>query len=299
MLQKSHHNLEDLALQLEASADYRVLRRLVPREPTAAPAGSNERTGIILDVETTGLDHTKDEVIELGMVKFRYSTEDEVAGLSETFHSFHQPSTPIPTEITELTGITDAMVAGQAIDPAVVASFADDTNIIIAHNANFDRKFAERFWPAFTHKPWACSMKEINWKQHGFTGAKLGYLLAEVGLFHEAHRAVDDCHALLEILARLLPGTSTTALAALLAHARRNTVRIWAENSPFELKDTLKRRGYSWNDGTDGSPRAWHIDVDEDQHQAEIDYLKREIYQREIEIHCQKLTAWERFSVRI
>lgn len=142
-------------------------------------------------------------------------------------------------------------------------------------------------------------MKEVPWRRHGFTGAKLGYLLGEFGLFHEAHRAVDDCHALLEILARPLPGTSTTALSALLAHARRPTVRIWAENSPFELKDALKRRGYTWSAGTDGLPRTWNIEVGEDQHQAELDYLKREIYQREVDIRCQSLTARERFSARV
>ena len=299
MPQYPHHDLEDLARQLEGCGDFRVLRRLVPRPTTPTPVDYSGRIGVIIDVETTGLDHTTDEVIELGMVAFRYSAADEITGVSGLFQSFHQPSIPIPAEVTKLTGITDEMVLGHTIDPTAVKSFVAAANIIIAHNANFDRKFAERAWPIFQHKPWACSMKEINWKHNGFTGAKLGYLLAEVGLFHEAHRAVDDCHALLEILARPLPGASTTALAALLARARCKTVRIWAENSPIELKDTLKRRGYNWNDGTDGSPRAWHIDVEEDERDAELNFLRNEIYQRDVDIRSQPLTAWERFSERI
>src|SRR3712207_8906609 len=38
------------------------------------------------------------------------------------------------------------------------------------------------------------------WSEFGYEGSKLGYLLAECGWFHQGHRAVDDCHALLEVL---------------------------------------------------------------------------------------------------
>lgn len=42
----------------------------------------------------------------------------------------------------------------------------------------------------------------------------------------EAHRAVDDCHALLEILDLVLPTTGAPALALLLETVRKPTVRI-------------------------------------------------------------------------
>ena len=44
------------------------------------------------------------------------------------------------------------MVAGKRSDAAAVSTFVADANIVIAHNANFDRKFAERYWPEFEHK---------------------------------------------------------------------------------------------------------------------------------------------------
>ncbi|MHC2889755.1 DNA polymerase III epsilon subunit-like protein [Bradyrhizobium barranii subsp. barranii] len=81
---------------------------------------------------------------------------------------------------------------------------------------------------------WACSATEAEWRKHGFGGSRLGYLLAGVGLFHEAHRAADDCRALIEILASELPGTNKPALAALLERARRKTMCAWAEQSPFD-----------------------------------------------------------------
>jgi DNA polymerase-3 subunit epsilon len=104
----------------------------------------------------------------------------------------------------------------------------------------------------FEHKAWACSATEIDWRAHGFAGAQLGYLLNGAGFFHQAHRAVDDCHALLEVLAFELPTTGAPALALLLETARKPTLRVWAEQTAFELKDSLKRRGYRWNDGSDG-----------------------------------------------
>ena len=214
-----------MANGLEQSEDYRVLRRLVPRALSKPPV-EDFKMGTLLDFETTGLDTTKDEVIELGMVKFSYSGRGEVTAVVDTFSSFNQPSKSIPSEVTALTGITNEMVSGQRIDPDAVSSFVSNSDFVIAHNANFDRKFAERGWPIFTEKCWACSAQEVEWRNYGFDGSRLGYLLAGVGYFHEAHRAVEDCQALLEILARQLPETNTTALAVLLERARRTTFRI-------------------------------------------------------------------------
>jgi DNA polymerase-3 subunit epsilon len=112
------------------------------------------------------------------------------------------------------------------------------------------------------------------------------------GFFHQAHRAVDDCHALLEVLVLDLPTTGSPALALLLKTARKKTWRVWAEQSPFELKDSLKRRGYRWSDGSDGLPRSWCIDVHEAALNDEIAFLKAEIYLRDFEPRLQTLTAF-------
>ena len=74
------------------------------------------------------------------------------------------------------------MVSGHHIDPNAVSAFASDAVIIVAHNANFDRKFVERYWSIFERKNWACSATEVEWRKLGFDGSRLGYLLAGVGL---------------------------------------------------------------------------------------------------------------------
>jgi DNA polymerase III epsilon subunit-like protein len=191
-------NLAAMAETLGKSPDYRVLRRLVPRTEFTSCEGQATKTGIMLDVETTGLDTARDEVIELAMVKFTYLPDDRIAQIAEVFSSFNEPQSPIPAEITDLTGITDEMVRGHRIDPEAVAAFAAGAGIVIAHNANFDRKFAERYWPLFEQKAWACSATEVEWRKHGFDGSRLGYLLAGVGLFHQAHRANPNAAAIVK-----------------------------------------------------------------------------------------------------
>ncbi|MFW1499254.1 exonuclease domain-containing protein, partial [Vibrio parahaemolyticus] len=87
-----------------------------------------------------------------------YSLDSRVFEIGETFQRFQEPSAPISPEITRITGITDAMVAGHTIDVAEVAAFARPAALVIAHNAGFDRRFAERLSDVFATKAWACSM---------------------------------------------------------------------------------------------------------------------------------------------
>lgn len=291
--------LEKLAAILEESGDYRILRRLKPRSSTGVSAGDGSRIGLFVDVETTGLDPDKDEIIELAMLPFRYSLGGAVIELLEPFDRLRQPSAPIPEAVTALTGITDDMVAGQQIDPGEVSEFAAPADLVVAHNATFDRRFLERFCPAFCKKPWACSMAEIDWAAEGFEGTKLAYLAAGHGFFYDRHRAANDCLAAVELLSRPLPRSGVSGLASLLARARQTTCRIWAANSAFELKDTLKARGYRWNGDDDGRPKAWYVDVPDDQKDTELDYLWREVYKRKVELDVTRITAFDRYSDRI
>jgi DNA polymerase-3 subunit epsilon len=115
-------NLAAMATMLAKSPDYRVLRRLTPRTEFASCDGQVTKAGILLDVETTGLDTARDEIVELAMVKFTYRPDDRITRITDVFSSFNEGQNPIPAEITDLTGITDEMVLGHRIDPDVVAA---------------------------------------------------------------------------------------------------------------------------------------------------------------------------------
>jgi len=287
------------AALLEGSEDYRILRRLVPREPTGTlPPDERIKTGLFLDVETTGLDPDRDEIIELAMVRFSFSTEGEVLATDPPFSRLRQPSKPIPAEITRLTGITDEMVAGKVIDAVEVENFVEPAVIVIAHNAGFDRRFVERAFPIFVVKAWGCSISDVPWREEGFEGSRLAYLAMRHGFFFDGHRATDDCHAALEILARDLPVSGEPALKRLLDNARKPTLRLWAVGSPFETKDILKARGYRWNAGENGNPKSWYIDLSEDGLEAEQAFLKDEVFHRDPDPRIDRITAFDRYSNR-
>ena len=289
----SHAEMVDT---LEATGEYRILRKLVRREPLSTLAPGYGRVGVVVDTETTGLNKADDEVIEIGAVAFQYSDDGRMGGVIGVFNAFQQPTKPIPPEITRLTGITDEMVLSQAIPLLELEAFLAPADLVIAHNAGFDRPFCERLTPLFADKAWCCSNNEIDWRVRGFEGTKLGYLLGQSGLFHDGHRAVDDCFALLEILSQDRSGVPP--FADLLAASRQERVRLWAEYSPFDKKDVLKARGYRWSNGEDQQPKAWWTEVASEQLEAEMSFLQVEIYGRsDFNLTTKRLTAFQRFKV--
>jgi len=287
----------DMVHRLEETGRYRVLRKLEPRATADAPRPGFPLQGVIVDTETTGLNARKDEIIEIGIVAFSFDEVGNIGDVTGIYGGLRQPSVAIPADITRLTGITDAMVAGQTIDIARVQALIEPTDLIIAHNAGFDRPFCETFSSAFAPKAWACSVSEIDWSARGFEGTKLGYLIGQAGYFHDGHRAVDDCFALLEVLAQGGPEQGNTPFAELFAASQRSRVRIFAEHSPFEMKDHLKARGYRWSDGSDGRPKSWWVEVADDMLDDEIRYLRAEIYRwPDADPPIRRLTALERFK---
>jgi DNA polymerase-3 subunit epsilon len=166
--------------------------------------------------------------------------------------------------VVRLTGITDDQLRGQRLDDDAVTTLTSPANLVIAHNSAFDRCFLEGRFPLFVDKPWACSMGQVPWVEEGLGSAKLDYLLGRLGFFFDDHRAMADCRAVLHLLSLRLPRSGRPILPLLLATARRRTFRLWALEAPIECKDLLKERGYRWNGGEDGRPRAWYRDLDKD-----------------------------------
>ncbi|MBB3134570.1 DNA polymerase-3 subunit epsilon [Rhizobium pisi] len=288
---------EDMARTLEESGNYRILRKLVARPIATVRRPGFPQLGVILDTETTGLSHRSDEIIEIGAVAFTFSDDGAIGDIVGIYGGLQQPSRPIPPEITRLTGITDAMVEGQVIDIQMLNALIEPADLIVAHNAGFDRPFCEAFSRIFAGKAWACSVSEVDWSARGFEGTKLGYLVGQAGYFHEGHRAVDDCHALLEILDRE-QGRGESPFAELYRASQRSRIRIFAEHSPFEMKDHLKARGYRWSDGSDGRLKSWWIEIDEESLDVELSYLRAEIYRwAEAEPPILRLTAFDRFKI--
>lgn len=292
--------LEDLVKQLEASGDYRVIKRFQAVDCYNQTSTDNIKKAIYLDVETTGLDPDVDKIIELAMVPFEFDSDGNIYRVLPAYNALQDPGIPIPEEITRITGISDDMVAGKSIDTDKVSELLSDCVLVIAHNARFDRPFMENLYAGFQNLWWGCSMADIDWSAEGIESSKLEYLAYKYGFFYEGHRATIDCQAGIHILSQKLPVTNQLALKQLLRSARRTDYRIWAVSAPFDMKDVLKKRGYRWSSGEDGSQKAWYIDIAEDALDSELEFLKAEIYSRPMgELPTKKINAQLRYSMRL
>ncbi|MCW6512854.1 3'-5' exonuclease [Lichenifustis flavocetrariae] len=290
---------EELALKLENTGEYRVLRRIAtPSGPSVPhPPDPGQGVGIVLDCETTGLDPAKAEIIELAMLRFEYDVHG-VRRLLGAFTGLQEPSGAIPREITAITGLADVDVAGQAIDDGLVEAFAAGADLVIAHNAGFDRRFTERRWPGFACLPWSCSLSQIPWREEGFEAARLKLLLAEAGFFHRGHRALDDAAATLHLIGLPLPRSGRSGFDHMMERTRAPSARVWALGAPFEAKDLLKRRGFKWCDGSGGLPRAWNVDLPSSAAEAELAYLAEHVYRNRSPALAVPVTALDRFTDR-
>lgn len=291
---------EDMARQLEQLPDYRVLRRLVPvldHGPAPADAGAGVQRVLVLDTETTGLSHASDKIIELAMLLVQVdAATGRPFGPVETFEGFEDPGIPIPEVAKQVTGISDDMVRGQRLDDAQVRALIDRADLVVAHNAGFDRPFVEARFPGFAQKAWACSFADIDWKALGAESSKLSALAQDQGWFYDAHRALVDCQALLQVLGQRVGDDSLNGLQRLLDAAGRPSYKLRATGSPFESKDALKARGYRW----DGEGKVWFCQLgSEAALTEELAWLRAEVYgARRALVEAEGLDALTRYSQR-
>ena len=274
-------DVEALAARLELDPDYRVLRRIRDVAPDPAASPTSWPIATIVDVETTGRDPARDRVVELGMLSFRYDPLTGEVGAPVAAGSWLQdPGVPIPAEMTAIHGIGDADVAGRSIDREAAADLLAASSLAIAHKAAFDRPFVHGLDVGAGDLAWVCSLRDVSWQARGFDGSSLHPLAAQAGLFSERHRCAADCavlHALLAFGRSGEAGPGRPRVGGLMDDLHRAASRIdvllFAEGAAYAHKDALRMRGYRWNDGVDGRPKAWWKALDEAGADAEEAFL--------------------------
>ena len=92
---------------------------------------------VVVDIETTGLNPSYDEIIELAAIR----VVDNVQ--VDTFSSLVKPMNPIGNFITDLTGITNDMVSKAPTIEDILPKFSEfvGSDIVVGHNVNFDINF--------------------------------------------------------------------------------------------------------------------------------------------------------------
>lgn len=293
-------NTEDAERLLSNSSDHKVLKRIPPATTwELRPTNSDLMRGVFLDVETTGLNET-DEVIELALLPFEYERHSGIVARvleNDAYSAFREPSFQIPAASTLIHGITNEDVAGKSVDATRVEAIIKSANIVIAHNAAFDRPMVEKHWSIFERTNWACSLGDVDWRTEGMGSGKLDYLLMNLGWFYDSHRALSDSLAGVFLLTRSLPMSGRPVLDALLACARRPLKAVRAEGAAFEAKEALKQRGYRWDPGDQERSKAWWI-LTEDAG-AEVEWLNTAIYATRRDIQPVDVPPTKRFTSRL
>ena len=227
-----------------------------------------------LDLETTGLNKDTCKIIEFaGKVTAIDKSNGELLGIVDEYESFNDPEESIEPEITRITGITDDIVAGHSIDWESVSRVLNQADIIVAHNASFDRAFMDRYLPLSQDKVWVCSVSDINWPERGFGARGQEILCIWHGFYYESHRAMSDVDALIHLVTHEAE-ESDNAVLELIANAAKPTYKIAALNSPFETKDILRSRRYRW----DPQNRYWWKNLVLDEIDTEKEWMADNIY---------------------
>ena len=200
---------------------------------TATTRAISRQTFVALDLETTGLDHDRDSIIEVGAVKFR---GQEVI---DTFQTFVNPNRPIPEFVQRLTGIAPRQVARaprfNAVADRLGAFVAGHP--VVGHNIAFDLRFLGTHGltlPNPSYDTWDLASVFLPTTPE----YSLGYLANLLQVEHaNPHRALEDAQATREVFIGLLhragqadpglldfintlAGSSRWGLGSLLAEAR-------------------------------------------------------------------------------
>lgn len=143
---------------------------------------------VALDIETTGLDPDGDAITEIGAVRFN------TRRVEAEWHSLINPGRRIPPAITQLTGITDAMVRGAPLLRDILPELDDFVGDlpVLGHNVRFDLAFLRKGGilrandPLDTYDMAAVLMPTAGRYNLGALAQALGILLPAT------HRALDD-----------------------------------------------------------------------------------------------------------
>lgn len=166
----------------------------------------DEAVFCIIDLETTGLNPKKDQIIEIAALKV------EGGVITQKFHSLVKPSYDfIPINITNLTGITNAMVIDKPKIDKVYPLFLEfvEDSILVAHNAKFDISFISevhrQLYEREFNLPYVCTQNIARALFPELDSKSLSNLAHFFNIQqYKKHRAMDDAIVTFEIFKKMV-----------------------------------------------------------------------------------------------
>ena len=193
---------------------------------------------VVLDLETTGLDSRSDRIIEVGAVRFTRETPTAALFDAERLDVLVNPGIPIPKEISDLTGITDADVAEAPPIARVVPQireFLAPATCFVAHSTDFEVAFLTANGVDTGHLQVLDTRDLVVMCQPSVTTTALSRVASIMKLQQGGHRAFADACQTAQMLSMFLAedflgGLSDKAINFLL----RSTSKDWPYRILFQ-----------------------------------------------------------------
>ena len=203
---------------------------------------------LIIDTETTGLECSDSQVIEVAGILFDVELRDVICQLSFVLPCDDNPARHINKIAPDVT-----QAGGAPLTNTMMKSFykmAAQADYLVAHNAAFDKKWFRKGQGLFPlDVPWICSMEDIRWPRSSKKGRPSVVSLAlDYGVpVWSAHRALTDCIYLAEIMKR------EPALKQIIKESLEPS-KVYVSMLPYEFRQQCKDAGFTWNDLV---PKRW------------------------------------------
>ena len=203
-------------------------------------------TLLILDTETTGLNPDSDHCLEVGAILFDVSSRQVLAQLSFLLPVQANAAEPINRIPASVTTVAQPWAAALQYFQTLV----DAADVLVAHNAAFDRQWFGRGHLPPVSKPWLCSMEEMRWPADRQLRPRPS--VRDLALAYDipvwaAHRALTDCIYLADVFRRC------DDLEQRLAHGLEPRSLFKAQVS-YDERHLAREAGFRWNDPVAG---AW------------------------------------------
>ena len=200
---------------------------------------------VIIDTETTGLDENKDEIIEIGCILFNVTSKSVLSQVSFLFPVSSNEAEHVNGISAEVTNIKQPWEDGLNFFLKLV----NCSDLIVAHNVEFDKKWFGKGKLPKLEKKWVCSLEDINWsfqnnlkQRPSVTDLALSFSIPVWRL----HRALTDCFYISEVFKKC------ENLEELLIKATEPRFLYKALVS-YEERSLAKKAGFRWNDPAQGS----------------------------------------------
>ena len=203
-------------------------------------------TLLILDTETTGLEPSSAQCIEVGAVLFHVPQRAVLSQLSFLLPAQANPAEAVNGIAAAVTQLPQPWQAGLQHFEALRAA----ADAVLAHNAACEAQWFGRAPLPPIHKPWICSMDDIRWpaERHLRPAPSVRDLALAYGVpVWAAHRALTDCIYLVQVFERC------TNLEELLMAALEPKL-LFRANLSYAERHRAKEAGFRWNDPVRG---AW------------------------------------------